>query len=647
MSDRASSAAVTVTLPDGRSMEVPYGATIRDVAFKIGPGLGKACLGGKLDGSKEVLDLRYPVTRNCKIEIVTDKTPDGLSVIRHSASHIMADAICKLWPSVKLTIGPATDEGFYYDIDLDTKLTPDDLPRIEEEMAKIIAADTPFERCAIERQEALKTFAAAGEKYKVELIEGFDPNDEVSIYRHGNGAFQDLCRGPHVPSTGYIKAYKLLTLAGAYWRGSEKNKMLQRIYGTAYANKADLEATLKHLEEAKARDHRKLGKELGLFMMNPIAPASPFFLPKGAVIYNKLQEYMRDLYRRYGYQEVISPQVFDVGLFRQSGHLAHYKENMYFMRQDEQEFALKPMNCPGHTYVFANEKRSYRELPLRIADFGRLHRYERSGVTGGLTRVRTFCQDDAHIFASPDQIKGEIKSLLEMIMSTYALFGFGVPKVFLSTRPESRLGSDALWDQAESGLAGALTENDVAFTVNPGDGAFYGPKIDFIVKDAIDRDWQLGTIQLDFQLPERFDLKFTTATDSEARPVMIHRAILGSLERFIGILIEQCSGNFPFWIAPVQARILTISEKQVDFAQAVHRRLTEMKFRVEIDISNDKIGAKIREARLVRIPYLLVAGDREVQTQSLAVRERPEKDLGTMSVDQVVAFFTELERSKK
>jgi threonyl-tRNA synthetase len=603
---------LNVRLPDGKVLQVPPG--------------------GKIDGGSEVLDLRYRLKGDCTIEIVTDKTADGVAVLRHSASHIMADAITKLWPEVKLTIGPSTDEGFYYDVDLETRITPEDLPRIEAEMAKIVAADTPFERCEI---------------YKVELIEGFDPNDEVTVYRHGNGGFEDLCRGPHVPSTGYVKAFKLLSIAGAYWRGDEKNKMLQRIYGTAFASQKDLDAYLKRLEEAKARDHRKLGRELGLFMMNPIAPASPFFLPRGATLYNRLQRHMRELYVEYGYQEVITPQVFDAELFKKSGHWDHYRDNMFVTRLDDRDFGVKPMNCPGHTYVFAADKRSYRELPLRIADFGRLHRYERSGVTGGLTRVRTFCQDDAHVFAAPEQIKEEIASLLKMIGGVYDLFGFGKPKIFLSTRPASSLGSDELWAKAEASLAEALAENGVAYKVNKGDGAFYGPKIDFVVEDAIGRDWQLGTIQLDFQQPLRFDLKYTTREGTEERPVMIHRAILGSLERFIGILIEQCSGNFPFWLAPEQARLLTVGANHVPYAKEVLGLFRERGFRVELDSSDERVGSKVRDARLLRIPYVLTIGDKEVAGRTLSVRERPDRDLGAMALEKAFDFFAELERSKK
>jgi threonyl-tRNA synthetase len=647
MSQIAKTGVITVTLPDGKRLEVPAQSTIREVALRIGPGLGKACLGGRIDDDPGIHDLRYRLDRDVRLRILTDKDPEGLEVIRHSTSHVMADAICRLWPDAKLTIGPATSDGFYYDIDLDTRLTPEDLPRIEAEMAKIIAADTAFERCAIERSDALDKFRQAGEKYKVELIEGFPPGDEITVYRHGGGAFEDLCRGPHVPSTGSIRAYKLLSLAGAYWRGDEKNKMLQRVYGTAFAKKEDLDAYLKRLEEAKARDHRKLGRELGLFFFNPIAPANPFFLPKGAIVYNRLQQHMRELYRAHGYQEVVTPQVFDVALFKRSGHWDHYQDAMYFTEKGEQLYGVKPMNCPGHTFVYAADKRSYRELPLRVADFGRLHRHELHGVTGGLTRVRSFSQDDAHVFLAPEQVRDEITGLLRMVRETYELFGFGAPKVFLSTRPASSMGTDEMWARAESALAAALAENGVAHTVNAGDGAFYGPKIDFVVKDAIEREWQLGTIQLDFQLPERFDLRYTSREGREERPVVIHRAILGSIERFIGILIEQCAGNFPFWLAPEQARVATISQAQTGWAEEVRRQLWQAGFRVEADVSDSKIGAKVRDARLQRIPYTLVVGDREVSERTASVRERPDKELGSLSVDAIKELFLDLERSKK
>ncbi len=647
MPEIAQTGVIHVTLPDGKRLEVPAHSTIREVALRIGPGLGKACLGGKIDDDPEIKDLRYRLDRDVRLRILTDKDKEGLEVIRHSASHIMADAICKLWPDAKLTIGPATEDGFYYDIDLETRLTPEDLPRIEAEMAKVIAADTPFECCAMPREEAVKNFEKAGEKYKVEIISGIPAGEAITVYRHGNGSFEDLCRGPHVPSTGFIKAYKLLSIAGAYWRGDEKNKMLQRVYGTAFAKPADLEGYLKRLEEAKARDHRKLGRELQLFFFNPIAPASPFFLPRGAIIYNRLQQHMREIYRASGYQEVVTPQIFDISLFKRSGHWDHYQDNMYFTEKEEQHYAVKPMNCPGHTFVYSSDKRSYRELPLRIADFGRLHRYERSGVTGGLTRVRTFAQDDAHIFVAPEQIKDEMAALIKLMHDTYALFGFGAPKVYLSTRPPSSMGSDELWNRAEADLAAALADNGVAYTVNKGDGAFYGPKIDFVVQDAIERDWQLGTIQLDFQTPERFDLRYTTREGTESRPVMIHRAVLGSLERFIGILIEQCSGNFPFWLAPEQARVVTIGEAHAAAANEAASALRAAGFRIEVDATNSKVGAKIRDARLMRIPFVLVIGDRELSEKTLSVRERPDKDLGSMTLDQVRELFSNLERSKK
>ncbi len=647
MSETASNDPVKVTLPDGRVLEMPKGCSIRDVAFRIGSGLGKACVGGKIDGGAEILDLRFALVRDCSLSIVTADSKDGLEVVRHSASHIMADAICRLWPQAKLSIGPSTDDGFYYDIDLDAKVLPEDLERIEKEMSKIVEADTAFERCETGRDAALARYRSEGEIYKVEIIEGISAAESITTYRHGSGAFEDLCRGPHVPSTGYVKAFKLLTVAGAYWRGDEKNKMLQRIYGTAFTSKKELDAWVTRQEEAKARDHRKIGKELGLFMMHPIAPASPFFLPRGTIIYNRLVQHMRELYRTYDYKEVITPQIFDTEMFKTSGHWAHYLENMYVTEKDERQFGVKPMNCPSHTYIFANEKRSYRELPLRIADFGRLHRYERSGVTGGLTRVRTFCQDDAHLFVAPDQIKDEIASLLKMIMGVYDLFGFTRPKVFLSTRPAGSLGTDEIWNKAESALAAALTENGVAYTVNPGDGAFYGPKIDFITEDAIGREWQLSTIQLDFNLPERFDLKYTTRDGGEERPVMIHRAILGSLERFVGVLIEQTSGNFPFWLAPEQARVLPIAEGHMAYAKEFVAALEAAGHRVGLDVSNQKVGAKIRDARLMRIPYVLVVGDREVAEGTVAVRERPDKDLGPMTRDGVLALFADLERTKK
>ncbi len=645
MPETNTSGVISVTLKDGVPRSFALGTTIREVAFSIGEGLGKACVGGRIDGQGAILDLRTPLRRDARLEIVTADSKDGWQVIRHSAAHILADALLSLWPDTKLAIGPATEEGFYYDVDLAHRITPDDLPKIEAAMAKIVKEDRPFERCSVDRADETRKARDHGDVYKAEILDGLPIGEEVTFYRHGQ--FEDLCRGPHVPSTGYVKAFKLLRTAGAYWRGDENNAMLQRIYGTAFAREKDLKEYLHRIEEAEKRDHRKLGKELGLFMMHPVAPASPFFLPKGTVIYNRLVRLMRDLYVRYGYQEVITPQVFDSQLWHTSGHYEHYKENMYFTIIDERECAVKPMNCPSHTFIFGMERRSYRELPLRIADFGRLHRYERSGATAGLTRVRTFCQDDAHIFAAPEQIQAEVGRLLAMINEVYGLFGFPEVRVALSTRPAASIGSAEVWEKAESALAGALQASGVNYTINPGDGAFYGPKIDFRVLDAIGREWQLGTIQLDFNLPERFDLKYITSEGSEARPVMIHRAILGSLERFIGIIIEHYSGQFPFWLSPVQARVLTINDDHVPYAQSLTARLSEAGFRVDEDFSNSKTGAKIRDARLARIPYVLVVGAKEIADQTVALRERPDIDRGSISIDRLLELFRDQENRKQ
>ena len=643
MADASSS--VRVTLPDGSVREVDRGTTIAELAYKIGPGLGKATVGGRIDGDPEIRDLRTPLTSDISIEIVTANSKDGLEVIRHSAAHIMADAILSIWPDARLGIGPAIEDGFYYDIDLKHRLTPEDLPRIEEAMNRIISADTPFVRCVVDREERLQQARAERDVYKAELLEGLDEGAEVTFYSHGDAHFEDLCRGPHVPSTGYVKSVRVLRVAGAYWRGDENRPMLQRIYGTAFWSKGDLKEHLHRLEESARRDHRKLGRELGLyFMEHQIAPASPFFLPKGAILYNNLQNYMRDLYLRFGYQEVITPQVFDVELWHKSGHYDHYRDNMYFTEVEGAQCAVKPMNCPAHAFVFGHELRSYRDLPLRIADFGRLHRYERSGATHGLTRVRTFCQDDAHIFCMPDQIGEEITALIQMIREVYRVFGFDDLTIFLSTRPEDSVGSDEVWSTAEEGLRIALEANKVAYEINEGDGAFYGPKIDFSVRDALKRPWQLGTIQLDFNLPERFSLHYISPEGSEAQPVVIHRAILGSLERFIGILVEHTGGQLPFWVAPVQARVISISDQHVAYGQEVAGLLRSKGYRIETDFGNAKTGAKIRDARLQRIPFRLVIGDREVESRTVAVKSHPDEDLGVLNLDELCELFTKHER---
>ncbi len=632
---------VTVTLPDGSERQVTRGTTVLDFAASIGAGLAKATLGARLNGDKEIVDLRSPLNADCSIEIVTTKSDAGLHVIRHSASHIMADAILRLWPDCKLAIGPSTDQGFYYDIDLEHRISDEDLRRIEAEMAKVIKEDTPFERHTVDRSESLDRFRKAGEIYKVELIEGFDPADELSVYRHGTTAFEDLCRGPHVPSTGHIKAFKLMKVAGSYWRGDEKRQVLQRIYGTAFPSKKELNLYLERLEEAKKRDHRKLGKELGLFMFHPSAPATPFFLPKGTVIYNQLQDFMRSKYLEYGYDEVITPQILDVELWKRSGHWDKYKENMFFTSFDKAEYGVKPMNCPTHALIFGSALKSFRDLPLRLADFGRLHRYERSGVTAGLTRVRSFCQDDAHIFCRNDQIGDEISAVIKMLNEVYETFGFTDFKIYLSTRPDVSVGSDEVWEEAERGLREALAANDIAFEVNEGDGAFYGPKIDFVVFDALQREWQLGTVQLDFNMPERFDLEYVNSEDTRSRPVMIHRAILGSLERFMGILIEHFGGNFPLWLAPVQVRVINISDAQKDYAREVVKKLEAHGVRVDTDFGNSRIGGKIRDARNARLPFIAVIGEREKENDSVAVQAHGGVDLGPSPVDDFCLMLQE------
>ena len=543
-----------------------------------------------------------------------------LETLRHSAAHVMADAIKRLWPDARLAFGPHTEDGFYYDIDLAHRLVPEDFARIEAEMGKITAARSPFVREEIDRDAAVELFRGLGESFKVEAIGSIPQGATLTLYR--SGGFVDLCRGPHVSHTGEVKAFKVMSIAGAYWRGDEKGPMLQRVYGTAFPSKAELDEHLEAIEEAKRRDHRKLGKELGLFVFDPIAPASPFFTGKGATVYNLLVAYVRRLYARHGYEEVITPQIFDMELFRRSGHYEHYKENMFACSIDEREFGVKPMNCPGHCVLFGQTRRSYRDLPVRIADFGRLHRYERAGVTHGLTRVRTFCQDDAHIFCTPDQVEQEIAGVTAMILECYRTFGFDSVEIEVSTRPESFLGEISTWDRAEAALQAALREQGLRFRINAGDGAFYGPKIDFKVRDALRRSWQLGTVQLDFQLPQRFDLEFVAADDGRGRPVMIHRAMLGSLERFFGVYLEHVAGKLPTWLAPVQVAILAIADRHHAWAQEVAAALRAQGVRAHADLRSEKLGAKIREATLQRVPYMLVVGDKEAEARTVAARSR-------------------------
>jgi len=622
-----------VQLPDGSQREVQDGATVADVAASIGKGLAKAAIAGKVNG--KVVDVYTPVPDDAKIEIVTPKSEAGLDTIRHSTAHLMAMAVQELFPGTQVTIGPVIENGFFYDFGTDRPFSDDDLRLIEEKMSEIVKRDLPVRREELSRDEAIATFEKLGEKYKVEIIKGIPGDEPLSVYRQGE--WFDLCRGPHVPSTGRLGAFKLTSVAGAYWRGDERNAMLQRIYGTAWADKEELAAYLKRIEEAQARDHRKLGKELKLFTFNHFAPSMPIFLPKGASIYNTLVDFVRAFYARDGYSEVVTPLVWDTEIFKISGHYDNYRDNMFFSEVDEREYGVKPMNCPGHTQIFAMERRSYRDLPIRYADFARLHRYERSGVTHGLVRVRSFAQDDAHLFVTPDQIEPEIDRELRLIKEMYDIFDFKDVRIALSTRPEKRLGDDAMWDAAETALENALKKNGVEYHINPGEGAFYGPKLEFQVTDAIGRPWQLGTVQLDYAMPERFQLRYIGADNGEHQPVMIHRAILGSIERFIGIIIEHFAGAFPLWLAPVQASVLPLSEKFLDYGRETAAKLRAAGLRVETDEANEKLGAKIRDAQMKKIPYMLVVGEKEVAGGTVSVRKRSGGDQASMSIDEFVA----------
>ncbi|HEV7486920.1 MAG TPA: threonine--tRNA ligase [Thermoanaerobaculia bacterium] len=622
-----------VQLPDGSQREVPDGATLADVAASIGRGLAKAAIAGKING--KVVDVYTQVPDSARVEIVTPKSEAGLDTIRHSTAHLMAMAVQELFPGTQVTIGPVIDNGFFYDFGTDRPFTDDDLRNIEAKMTEIVKADLPVRREVLTREQAIEMFEKLGEKYKVEIIKGIPGDEPLSVYRQGE--WFDLCRGPHVPSTGRLGAFKLTSVAGAYWRGDERNAMLQRIYGTAWADKDELSAYLTRIEEAHARDHRKLGKQLGLFMFSHFAPSMPVFLPKGAAIYNELVDFVRKFYLRDGYSEVVTPLIWDTEIFKISGHYDNYKDNMFFSEVDEREYGVKPMNCPGHTQIFAMERRSYRDLPIRYADFARLHRYERSGVTHGLVRVRSFAQDDAHLFVTEEQIESEIDRELRLIKEIYDIFDFKEVRIALSTRPEKRLGDDAMWDNAESALENALKKNGVEYHINPGEGAFYGPKLEFQVTDAIGRPWQLGTIQLDYALPERFQLRYIGADNSEHQPVMIHRAILGSIERFIGIIIEHFAGAFPLWLAPVQASVLPLSEKFLDYGRETAAKIRAAGLRVEADESNEKLGAKIRDAQLKKIPYMLVVGEKEVAAGTVSVRKRTGGEQLTMSIDEFVA----------
>lgn len=613
---------IQIILPDNSVKTFDHEPSALEVAASIGSRLAKDTLGAKLNGSKEISDFRTPLKTGTKLELVTTKSTEALEVVRHSAAHLMAQAVQEIWPEVKVTIGPVIDNGFYYDFDSPFNFTEEHFEKIEKKMEELQKKDLPIVREEWPIAKAIETFKKMNERFKVELIEGLAEKGAktVGIYHQGN--WFDLCRGPHVQSTGQIKAFKLMSVAGAYWRGDEKNPMLQRVYATAFLDKKDLDQYLKNLEEAKKRDHRKLGKELGLFMFHEWAPASPFFTPKGTVIYNELVNYIRELYRKYDYKEVITPQIFDLDLFKTSGHYGNYKDNMYFTKPDDREFGLKPMNCPSHCLLFAAEKHSYRELPLRIADFGRLHRYEKSGSLHGLSRVRTFCQDDAHIFCSLEQLKTEIAKFIEMLNEIYQVLGMPNYKLLLATRPENRMGSEEYWDKSEKALADAITEMGLTFEYSPGEGAFYGPKLEMHFVDAIGRSWQTGTIQVDPNMPDAFDLKYTGEDNKEHRPIMLHRAVLGSLERFISVYLEHTAGHLPTWLAPNQVTILNVTDRVNEFCDQLMSEFKEAGVRAEFDRRNEKLNFKIREAQLMKTPYMLIIGDKEAEQQSVSIRLR-------------------------
>ena len=620
-----------ITLKDGSTKEYSEPKSIIEIAADISEGLARMACAGEVNG--EVEDLRTVIDKDCNLSILTFNDEGGKAAFRHTTSHIMAQAIKRLYPETKLAIGPSIADGFYYDVDRDTPLTSEDLEKIEAEMKKIVKEDLKLERFELPRAEAIAFMKEKEEPYKVELIEDLPEDAVISFYRQGE--FTDLCAGPHLMSTKPVKAFKLTSLAGAYWRGSEKNKMLQRIYGTAFTKKAELEEYLHMIEEAKKRDHRKLGKELGLFMMSEDGPGFPFFLPKGMDLKNALMDYWREIHRKAGYVEISTPIILNRRLWETSGHWDHYKENMYTTVIDDEDYAIKPMNCPGGVLVYKSEPRSYRDLPLRLAEVGLVHRHEKSGQLHGLMRVRCFNQDDAHIFMTPEQIKDEIKGVANLIDQVYKLFGFKY-HVELSTRPEDSMGSDEDWEVATEGLRGALDDLGLDYVVNEGDGAFYGPKIDFHLEDSIGRTWQCGTIQLDFQLPQRFELEYTGADGEKHRPIMIHRVVYGSVERFIGILIEHFAGAFPTWLAPVQVKILPISDKYADYSKEVLDKLTEAGIRAEMDTRSEKIGYKIREAQTQKIPYMLVVGQKEEEEKTVSVRSRFAGDEGASSVESFI-----------
>jgi threonyl-tRNA synthetase len=626
-----------ITLPDGSKREFDNAVTVYQVAADIGPGLAKAALAGKVNG--QTVDTSYTISEDAELALITERDEEGLDVIRHSCAHLLAQATQALFPKAQVTIGPVIDNGFYYDFAFSRPFTPEDLEAIEVKMAEIAKQDLPVSRETMIREEAIEFFKNMGEEYKAEIISSIPVGEEISLYRQGD--FIDLCRGPHVPSTGKIKAFKLMKLAGAYWRGNSNNEMLQRIYGTAWSNKKELKKYLHRLEEAEKRDHRKIGKQLELFHFQEDAPGMVFWHNDGWSIFKELESYIRIVLGNTDYQEVKAPQIMDRSLWEKSGHWEKYHDDMFTTESENRTYAVKPMNCPGHVQIFNQGLKSYRDLPLRMAEFGSCHRNEPSGALHGLMRVRAFTQDDAHVFCTEEQIQDEVGHLIDTIYNVYADFGFENIEIKLSTRPEKRVGSDESWDQAEAALEAALKAKNIEYEVLPGEGAFYGPKIEFSLRDCLERVWQCGTVQLDFSMPGRLGAEYVAEDGSKKTPVMIHRAILGSLERFIGILIEEYAGKFPAWLAPKQVAIMNITDKQSDFVQKSAKILKSQGFRVNSDLRNEKIGFKIRQHTLQRVPYLLVVGDREVETETVSVRSRAGKDLGSMSIDA----FSELLRA--
>ncbi len=627
---------IEITLPDGSKRPFDAPVTVQGVAAAIGAGLAKATLAGKVDG--KLVDASFLIEHDAGVQIITDKSPEALEILRHSTAHVMGQAVQRLFPGAQVTIGPVIDNGFYYDFAYERPFTPEDLPAIEAEMHKIVAEQLPVTRSVKSRDDAVAFFRGLGENYKAEIIAGIPANEELSLYAQGE--FTDLCRGPHVPNTGKLRSFKLMKVAGAYWRGDSSNAMLTRIYGTAWLNDKDLKAHLYQLEEAEKRDHRKIGKALDLFHQQEESPGMVFWHPNGWAIWQQVENYMRGVYRRSGYQEVRCPMVLDVSLWKKSGHWDNYKENMFFTESEKHTFALRPMNCPGHVQIFKSGLRSYRDLPLRYGEFGGCHRNEPSGALHGIMRVRAFTQDDGHIFCTAEQVESEVTAFHAQAMQVYADFGFTDIAVVLALRPDKRIGSDEVWDRAEAALRGALSAAGVTWQELPGEGAFYGPKIEYHMRDSIGRDWQVGTMQVDFMMPERLGAEYVDESSQKRHPVMLHRAIVGSMERFIGILIEHHAGNLPAWLAPVQAVVLDITDGQADYAGQVAQTLVGKGFRAQADLRNEKVGYKIREHTLGKVPYLLVVGDREKDTGAVAVRTRSGEDLGSMPLP---AFIERLE----